>query len=184
MKYPFRHTLAALLALTTLSGCELARVPQAQGVAAGVTPGSELTGAWRSKIRFDKGVLSGVDDLEFLYAYNAGGTMTESSNYDEAATSSPPAYGVWRKTGPRQFETRYVFFQTRAPVASDGEGVAGGWLPAGHGVLTETIMLSADGNTYTSTVHYASFDKDGQATDGGGDATGAGTRIAFPSMNR
>ena len=29
--------------------------------------------------------------LEFLYAYNAGGTMTESSNYDEAANSSPPS---------------------------------------------------------------------------------------------
>ncbi len=26
-----------------------------------------------------------MKDLEFLYSYNAGGTMTESSNYDEAA---------------------------------------------------------------------------------------------------
>lgn len=182
MKDHLRITLVACLTLTTLSACELARVPQAQGVAAGVTPGSELTGAWHSKIQFDKGVLSGVDDLEFLYVYNVGGTMTESSNYDEAANSSPPAYGVWRKTGPRQFETRYLFYQTRAPGAADGEGAAGGWLPTGHGVLTETIMLSADGNTYTSTVHYASFDKEGQPTDGGGDATGAGVRIAFDSL--
>ncbi len=181
MTYPLRMTLVACFALTALSGCELARVPQAQGVVAGVTAGSELTGAWRSKIQFDKGVLSGVTDLEFLYAYNAGGTMTESSNYDEAANSSPPAYGVWRKTGPREFETRYQFYQTRAPGPADGAGAVGGWMPAGHGVLTERIRLAVDGNNYTSTVHYASFDKDGQPTDGGGDATGVGTRIAFDS---
>ncbi|MEO8478007.1 MAG: hypothetical protein ABI542_00130 [Gemmatimonadota bacterium] len=178
----FRTGLVTFLVMVTLSGCELQRLPQAQGGAAVVVPGSELTGAWRSKIQFDKGVLSGVTDLEFLYAYNVGGTMTESSNYDEAANSSPPAYGVWRKTGPRQFETRYVFYQTRAPGPADGEGAAGGWLPAGHGVLTEHITLSADGNSYTSTVHYDSFDKDGQPADGGGDATGAGTRITFDSL--
>ena len=49
-----------------------------------------LVGAWRSKIRFNSGALAEIKDLEFLYAFNLGGTMTESSNYDGA----PPGYGV------------------------------------------------------------------------------------------
>ncbi len=56
--------------------------------------------------------------------------MTESSNYDEAANSSPPAYGVWKKTGPNQFETKYLFYQTRAPVPADGPGNDNAWLPS------------------------------------------------------
>ena len=75
--------------------------------------------------------LAEMKNLEFLYAYNAGGTMTESSNYDEAANSSPPAYGAWKQT------------------------------------------------TYTSTVGLAMFDKADAPISGGGDGTGAGTRIAF-----
>ncbi|MBA2687558.1 MAG: hypothetical protein H0U64_05615 [Gemmatimonadaceae bacterium] len=141
--------------------------------------GASLEGAWRSQVHFRGGILAGMTDLEFLYAYNAGGTMTESSNYDEAANSSPPAYGVWKKTGPGRFETKYVFFQTRAPGPVDGIASAGGWLPAGHGVLTETITLSSDGTSYTSTIKYASFDKNGKPMEGGGDGFGAGTRIGF-----
>ena len=41
--------------------------------------------------------------------------MTESSNYDEAANSSPPAYGVWRQVGRGTFWTKYVFYTTKAP---------------------------------------------------------------------
>ncbi len=138
-----------------------------------------LQGAWRAQIRFRVGTLAGMNDLEFLYAYNAGGTLTESSNYDEAANSSPPAYGVWRKTGPYQFETKYVFYQTRAPLPADGVASAGGWLPAGHGVLSETITLSGDGKSYTSTINYTAFDKNGKPTDGGGEGSGTGNRIVF-----
>lgn len=175
MRHHARIPVIAFLALTTLSGCELERLPQAPGGPVG----AELVGAWRSRITFTAGPLSGMKELEFLYAYNAGGTMTESSNYDEAANASPPAYGVWRKTGPRQFETKYVFYQTRAPEPADGDGNAGAWLPAGHGVLTEKISLSLDGNSYTSTVHLDSYDSSDHLTDGSADATGAGTRIAF-----
>ncbi|MEP6779983.1 MAG: hypothetical protein ABJC26_08850 [Gemmatimonadaceae bacterium] len=140
---------------------------------------NRLVGAWRSQIRFNGGTLGGISDLEFLYAYNTGGTMTESSNYDEAANSSPPAYGVWRQVGPNKFETKYLFYQTRAATVADGVANTGGWLPAGHGVLTETIALSADGAAYTSTINYAAFDKNGKPGEGSGAGTGAGTRIVF-----
>jgi hypothetical protein len=138
-----------------------------------------LVGAWRSKILFRSGPLAEMKDLEFLYAYNAGGTMTESSNYDEAANSSPPAYGVWQQTDLRTFETKYVFYTTKAPSPGDGAQGSSDWWPAGHGVLTETITLSDDGQTYASTIRLVTFDANGSPVAGGGDGTGAGTRIVF-----
>src|SRR4051812_3339242 len=54
-----------------------------------------LEGAWRSRVQFSSGDFAPVKDLEFLYVFNRGGTMTESSNYD-SLPPSPPAYGVWR----------------------------------------------------------------------------------------
>ena len=140
-----------------------------------------LVGAWRSKIVFRGGPLAGMKDLEFLYAYDAGGTMTESSNYDEAANSSPPAYGIWKQIDPRTFETKYLFYTTKAPGPGDGAPDGRDWWPSGHGVLTETITLSGDGQTYKSTVKLATFDRTGTPIggDGDGDGTGVGTRIAF-----
>jgi hypothetical protein len=78
------------------------------------TESDSLAGAWRSQIRFSGGTLAEWKNLEFMYVFNAGGTMTESSNYD-ASPPGPPAYGAWRRTGPRQFEARYLFFATQPP---------------------------------------------------------------------
>ncbi len=175
MKFNPGSLLAACSALLIATGCQQASSSEESASSDGVS----LAGAWRSRIQFNGGVLGAVPDLEFLYAYNAGGTMTESSNYDEAANSSPPAYGVWKKTGPNQFETKYLFYQTRAPMPADGPGNDNGWLPAGHGVLTETITLSADGNSYTSAIKYVSFDKGDKPTPGGGEGSGVATRIVF-----
>lgn len=105
--------------------------------------------------------------------------MTESSNYDEAANSSPPAYGIWKQNGPRTFEAKYLFYTTKAPGPGDGAPNGSDWWPAGHGVLTETITLSDDGQTYASTVKLATFDRSGTAIDGGAEGTAAGTRIVF-----
>lgn len=120
-----------------------------------------------------------MKDLEFLYAYNAGGTMTESSNYDEAANSSPPAYGVWKQIDPGTFETKYVFYTTKAPGPGDGAPNGGDWWPAGHGVLTETITLSDDGQSYRSTIRLATFDRAGTRISGDDEGTGVGTRIVL-----
>lgn len=138
-----------------------------------------LTGAWRSKIVFRSGALAGMKDLEFLYAYNAGGTMTESSNYDEAPNSSPPAYGVWKQIDARTFETKYVFFTTEAQKPVAGAPGNDDWWPAGHGVLTETITLADDGQTYASTIRLVLFDKADTPIAGGSEGTGAGKRIGF-----
>jgi hypothetical protein len=137
-----------------------------------------LAGTWRASLQFESGPLAAVKDLEFMYVFNAGGTMTESSNYD-ANPPVPPAYGIWRKTGERQFEAKYEFYNSRPGTAAEGIAPGGGWLPAGRGVLRETITLANDGNSFTSTIRYESFDLAGKPTAGGGTAAGKGIRLRF-----
>lgn len=138
----------------------------------------ELVGAWRGNVQFTNGAFAMVKDLEFMYVFNEGGTMTESSNYDDAPPV-PPAYGVWRKIGPRQFEARYEFFTTKSPATFDDIGKGGGWLPSGRGVLLERITLSEDGHTFTSTIQFGGFDQAGKPVEGGGEAKAEATRIGF-----
>ena len=164
-----------LSAVLIATGCGN-RQPSQTGAS---TDRGSLVGAWRSKIAFRTGPLAGVTDLEFLYAYTAGGTMTESSNYDEAANSSPPAYGIWKQIGPRRFETKYVFYTTKEAAPGETAANRGDWWPAGHGVLTETITLSDDGQTYASTIKLTTYDRADRPIAGDGEGTGAGARIVF-----
>ncbi len=173
MKQRVLVTALMLAIVLTIAGCANGRSSRN-----GSVDRDALVGAWRSTIVFQNGPLAEMKGLEFLYAYNAGGTMTESSNYDEAANSSPPAYGVWKQTDPRTFETKYVFYTTKAPGPEDGAPNSSDWWPAGHGVLTEMITLSDDGQTYTSTITLATYDRAGAST-GGGEGSGTGTRIVF-----
>ena len=142
------------------------------------TPEPEpFVGAWRSSLQFESGAFAGIKDLEFMYAFNAGGTMTESSNYD-GAPPVPPAYGVWRRTGPDEYELKYEYFST-APAEEAAFLKGAGWLPSGRGVFTETIKLAADGKSFTSTMHYEAYDAKGNPAEGGGTAKGQAVRIGF-----
>ena len=113
-----------------------------------------------------------------MYVFNAGGTLTESSNYD-GAPPVPPAYGVWKQSGPRKFEATYSFYMTKAPGTFDDIAKGGGWSPAGRGVLTEKITLSDDGKSFKSTITYAAFDTARSPVEGGGEGTGEGVRMGF-----
>jgi hypothetical protein len=137
-----------------------------------------LVGAWRGSVRFTSGAFAELKDLEYMYAFAAGGTMTESSNYD-AVPPVPPAYGVWKKTGPRKYEAKYEFYQTKAVSSADALIKGGGWQPDGYGVLTQRFTLSADGNAFDSTMTLEVFDKQGKSAAGGGEATASGMRIHF-----
>lgn len=135
-----------------------------------------LVGAWHAKVMFRDGAFAGVDDLELLYAFNAGGTMLESSNYD-GAPPVPPAYGAWRRTESGRYEARYRFFTTKPPADLAEIARGGGWMPSGYGELLEQIELAADGRSFTSTLSLTLFDSAGKPADGGGSATGQGTRL-------
>jgi hypothetical protein len=140
--------------------------------------GDALVGAWRSHVQFKSGALSSIKDLEFLYAFNSGGTMTESSNYD-GSPPVPPAYGVWKKVQPRQFEAKYVFFLSKAPKAFEDIASGGGWLPGGSGVLVETITVAEDGKTFKSTIRLDIVDETGKTIESNSEAEGQASRIAF-----
>jgi hypothetical protein len=157
------------LAWIALAGCVSAP---------GSAPAPTLVGAWRSGVQFGDGVLAPVKNLEFLYVYNSGGTMTESSNYD-ATPPVPPAYGEWRRTGAGRFESKYTFFTTSPPPEVKSLATGGGWLPAGSGVLTEKITLAADGRAYDATMTLALFDLAGKPVPGGGTATVRARRSGF-----
>jgi len=163
-----RLTLSATLAvLSSLIACT-------SDTATGSAP---LVGAWRSTIKFETGAFAEIKDLEFMYVFNAGGTLTESSNYD-AAPPVPPAYGVWRMIGPNVFEARYEFFST-APSDVDAFLKGAGWPPSGRGVFDERIEVSRDAQTFTSTIRYEAFGKRDEPLEGGGTARGVGRRIGF-----
>ncbi len=138
----------------------------------------DLVGQWRARLQFTSGAFATIKDLEFMYVFNQGGTMTESSNYD-AAPPVPPAYGIWRRLGEREFEVKYQFYVTKAPSAFAEIARGGGWEPAGRGVFLERITLAEDGRTFSSKIEYEQFDPSGKPAAGGGKATGRGVRLAF-----
>ncbi len=169
--------MTALVAVLATAGCIRAEPPA-------TSAGSDLIGAWRSQITFAAGPLAAFDNLEFLYAFNAGGTMTESSNYDEAANSSPPAYGTWRQVAPHKFEAKYVFFTTASRGTTEGAPTATDWWPDGHGELTETITLADDGQSASSAIRLVLFDRQGAAIEGASEGTGKARRISLTDAGR
>ena len=74
----------------------------------------KIVGAWKGKVQFKTGAYSEIKDFEFMWVFNSGGTMTESSNYD-GVPPTPPAYGIWKKTGDKQYEARYEFYWNKVP---------------------------------------------------------------------
>jgi hypothetical protein len=166
---------ASLVLIAMLcGGCRQQPAPSA----ASGTDTTDLLGEWRAKLQFTSGAFASVKDLEFMYVFNQGGTMTESSNYD-ASPPVPPAYGIWRKVGPREFEAKYEFYVTKAPAAFGEIAKGGGWAPAGRGVFVERITLSEDGSSFTSKIGYEQFDVAGKPAEGGGEATGQGVKLSF-----
>jgi hypothetical protein len=159
---------AALLSSALLVGCRRAET----------RTDAALSGAWRGSVLGTSGWLADMKGLEFMYAFNADGTMTESSNYD-AFPPGPPAYGVWRRTGARQFDARYEVFLTKAIGIMDEIAKGNGWRPNGRGVLSQTLTLSADGNAFESTIRFDLFDPEGKPVEGGGQATSHAERIRF-----
>ncbi len=123
-------------------------------------PDDDLAGAWKGTVQFKTGAFKDIQDLGFMRVFNSGGTMTESSNYD-GAPPVPPAYGIWRKTGDRQYEAKYEFYTTYIPGSFQDMTDAGGFSPAGYGLIFETITLSGDGKVFSSKITLTLYDEEG-----------------------
>jgi hypothetical protein len=176
MKCYVSFVLVAALAMS-VEGCSDAvssAVPQSTTSATGSMP-AQLIGAWRTKVQFKDGALSDLHDLEFMYSFNTGGTLTQSSNYD-GTPPVPPGYGLWRQTGPRTFELRYAFY---APAKFIKSGRTAAWVPSGRGLYSETLELSPDAGSYTSRIVYDLVDPKGTPIPGGGEGEASGTRTTF-----
>jgi hypothetical protein len=171
-----RRTIVMLLisAMILTAGC----APKSSSPANKTSDDDGPVGAWRSKVQFKSGAYAAIKDLEFMYVFHAGGTMNESSNYD-ASPPVPPAYGVWKMVQPKQYEAKYVFYLTKAPKVFKDIAAGGGWLPGGSGVLFETIRLSEDGKTFTSTIRLDVVDETGKQIEINSEAEAQAVRINF-----
>lgn len=174
MKTVLIHLLLAATSACTVSACSEA-ISGSESKAGALAP---IQGAWRTKVQFRGGALSDLHDLEFMYSFNAGGTLTQSSNYD-GTPPVPPGYGVWRQTGARTFELKYSFYEPAKFIKRRGRAAA--WVPGGRGLYTETLELSADGQTYKSRIVYDLVDPAGVPVSGGGEGEATGSRITFDS---
>ena len=130
MKHRLARLTAAVLALTALaSAAQAAPAPKPAGEPTG------LIGAWRAHISFTDGAFADEGPGVQLRLQRRRNTRRRSSNYD-AAPPVPPAYGIWRRTGARTFQSKYVFYVTKSPASFDDIKKGGGWAPDGHGVFT------------------------------------------------
>jgi hypothetical protein len=137
-----------------------------------------LVGAWKGKVQFKTGEYAEIKDFEFMYVFNSGGTMTESSNYD-GVPPTPPAYGIWKKTGEKEYEARYEFYWNKVPASYEELAKAGGFPNAGYGVLAEKIILSDDGKSYSSTIKFNLFDQTGKPFVINDEGTAEAKRMEF-----
>ncbi|MEN9405013.1 MAG: hypothetical protein RL091_3716 [Verrucomicrobiota bacterium] len=171
---PMKSMTSSIRCLPALLALFLATV----GPLAAVEPETGLVGAWRGGVQFKTGSFAAVKDLEFMYAFNAGGTMTESSNYDSVPPVAP-AYGIWRQTGPGRFQAKYTFYWTKPPGSFEEIAKGGGWNPGGHGVLVQDITLARDGRTFKSVLTLEMFNQAGALVEPKAEATARGTRLEF-----
>ena len=170
--------LFLVLVAVVLVSAVVRSAPAPLAASAAGTAAADLQGEWRAKLQFSSGAFASIKDLEFMYSFNQGGTMTESSNYD-ASPPVPPAYGIWRKVGGKEYEAKYEFYVTVAPKDFDAIAKGGGWGLGGRGVFVERITLSDDGKSFTSKIKYDQFDTAGKPAEGGGEATGQGVKLTF-----
>jgi hypothetical protein len=154
--------------LIILSSCVEQKQPQT----------TNLVGTWKGKVQFNTGEYAKIKDFEFMWVYNSGGTMTESSNYD-GVPPTPPAYGIWKKIGEKQYETHYEFYWNNVPASYEELAKTGGFPNAGYGVLSENIILSDDGKSYSSTIKFNLFDQSGKQLVFNDEASAEAKRMEF-----
>jgi hypothetical protein len=92
--------------------------------------------------------------------FHQGGTLTSTDNTPPTLHGS--GLGTWQRAGGLKYTAPFQFFNFNA----DGTF-------AGTQKIDRQILVAADGNSYTSTVTFATYDPDGNLV-----FSGCGTEIA------
>jgi hypothetical protein len=139
MKKIILRSFALMMAVVALSVAS-AGVPQQQS--------ARLQGVWDSQVTLTD--CNGFTLAEFraFEMFHQGGTLTSTDN--TPPTLHGPGFGTWQHVGVGKYTAPFQFFNFNA----DGTF-------AGTQKIDREIQLAADGNSYTSTVTFASYDPDG-----------------------
>jgi hypothetical protein len=83
------------------------------------------------------------------------------------------------RVAERKYEAKYAYYWTRPPSNLNELTKGNGWAAGGHGVLSQEITLSSDGNSFESTIRYQVFDRSWKQTEQDNSATAKATRLRF-----
>ena len=126
-----------------------------------------LTGVWETVVT-PRNCLTGVPvapDFQGLITFNDGGTLAEIGSGSNPILRSP-GHGIWQRTsGRRNYSMKFIFLRFNA------SGVL-----IGKQRVTQTIHLSANGNTSTNSGMVEVLDLNGNVI-GSGCATATATRF-------
>jgi hypothetical protein len=111
-------------------------------------PAARLQGVWDSQATLTDCNGNILVMLRAFEMFHQGGTLTSTDN--TPPTLHGPGFGTWQHVGVGKYDAPFQFFNFNA----DGTF-------AGTQKIDRQIQLAADGNSYTSTVTFETFDPDG-----------------------
>src|SRR5947207_5515328 len=118
-----------------------------------------LQGVWDSQVTLTDCNGNTLAEFEAYVMFHQGGTLTSTDN--TPPTLHGPGFGTWQRVAGRNYTTSFQFFNFNA----DGTF-------AGVQKIHTQIHLAV-GNSYTSTITFASYDPDGNLI-----FSGCGTEVA------
>jgi hypothetical protein len=139
MKKIILRSFVLMMAVVALSVAS-AGVPQQQS--------ARLQGVWDSQVTLTDCNGFTLAVFRAFEMFHQGGTLTSTDN--TPPTLHGPGFGTWQHVGVGKYTAPFQFFNFNA----DGTF-------AGTQKIDREIQLAADGNSYTSTVTFASYDPDG-----------------------
>ncbi len=122
--------------------------------------GGPLPGGWDSHVTLTDCNGNTLASFEALELFHADGTLTSTDN--TPPTGHGPGLGTWQRLNRQSYSAPFQFFNFNP----DGSF-------AGTQKIMRTITVGTSGTTYTSVVHFESYDPNGNLV-----FSGCGTETA------
>jgi hypothetical protein len=122
-----------------------------------------IEGAWTSQVTITDCHGTTTRQFQSLNLFHDGGTLTDTDSQPPA--SHGPALGTWSSQGSATYGSLFQLYRFNAD-----------WTLAGSNRVQRTITLSADGNSFTSTIAVSLLDPTGTQV-GSGCGTETATRL-------